>query len=235
MTGEHRRLFHIFGKWFYFRVSVLSKIIILKSLKNCLYKYLSPRISMMQSIALTAEKYDFCKFYHLIRIFYELATLFSDKKHCGKTVYLGRETPCIWYTPSNRTVKNFYGIDRDRPESSESPTSETESSAPLTRIDEEGQSRDEDSRKTGQRIEKPRVSASVHFVIHGGGFVYGSPDTVASFAESLMQKSGEDVIVIKYRLAPEYPYPESLIQIYEVRPVKWYFQINLNILFRKEY
>lgn len=45
--------------------------------------------------------------------------------------------------------------------------------------------------------------------VHGGGFVFGSPDTHSAMAANLAQKLGARAILPRYRLAPEYTFPNS--------------------------
>ncbi len=42
---------------------------------------------------------------------------------------------------------------------------------------------------------------------HGGGYVFGSPETHARAAASLASRLGEPVLLPRYRLAPEHPWP----------------------------
>jgi monoterpene epsilon-lactone hydrolase len=46
--------------------------------------------------------------------------------------------------------------------------------------------------------------------VHGGGFYSGSPDTHRALAGSLAKATSADVLLIDYRLAPEYPYPAQI-------------------------
>jgi acetyl esterase/lipase len=46
--------------------------------------------------------------------------------------------------------------------------------------------------------------------LHGGGYVLGSLLTARSFASSLAKYTGERVLSVGYRLAPEYPFPAAL-------------------------
>jgi monoterpene epsilon-lactone hydrolase len=48
----------------------------------------------------------------------------------------------------------------------------------------------------------------VHF--HGGGYCVGSPSMARSWAANLSAKTGGQVILPDYRLAPEHPYPAAL-------------------------
>lgn len=51
------------------------------------------------------------------------------------------------------------------------------------------------------------------FHIHGGGFVFGSPETHAGMLARLSQLSGMDAILPKYRLAPEHRFPAGFDDI----------------------
>ncbi|MFE7118419.1 alpha/beta hydrolase [Streptomyces sp. NPDC057654] len=45
---------------------------------------------------------------------------------------------------------------------------------------------------------------------HGGGFVFGSPETALSLTAHLVSKTGLDSYSVDYRLAPEHPFPAGL-------------------------
>ena len=62
-----------------------------------------------------------------------------------------------------------------------------------------------------QRSNKSNTITQV--VVHGGGFIYGSPMTVAKFSENLCNALGNDVIALKYPLAPEESFPTPLIYV----------------------
>ncbi|MEQ6250603.1 alpha/beta hydrolase [Sulfitobacter sp. HNIBRBA3233] len=47
------------------------------------------------------------------------------------------------------------------------------------------------------------------FYIHGGGFVFGSPDTHRAMAAQIGQRLGARVVMPQYRLAPEAPFPAA--------------------------
>lgn len=49
----------------------------------------------------------------------------------------------------------------------------------------------------------------VLFYIHGGGFVFGSPDTHSAMAAHLAQKIGARAVLPRYRLAPEAVFPAA--------------------------
>ncbi|GGY15998.1 alpha/beta hydrolase [Streptomyces xanthochromogenes] len=45
---------------------------------------------------------------------------------------------------------------------------------------------------------------------HGGGFVFGSPETALSLTAQLVSRTGFDSYSVDYRLAPEHPFPAGL-------------------------
>jgi len=55
--------------------------------------------------------------------------------------------------------------------------------------------------------------------IHGGGWVLGNLNSHDALCRQLCEKSESLVIAIDYRLAPEHPYPEPLVDCYDA--VKW--------------
>lgn len=50
----------------------------------------------------------------------------------------------------------------------------------------------------------------VIFYIHGGGFVFGSPETHAAMLAELARRTGARVVMPRYRLAPEHPFPAAV-------------------------
>lgn len=50
----------------------------------------------------------------------------------------------------------------------------------------------------------------VIFYIHGGAFVFGSPNTHAAMIAHLAKRLGSRAVLPKYRLAPEAPYPAAV-------------------------
>jgi acetyl esterase/lipase len=50
----------------------------------------------------------------------------------------------------------------------------------------------------------------VMLYLHGGGYVIGSPATHRGLAERLSRAAAARVLVIDYRLAPEYPFPAAV-------------------------
>lgn len=62
----------------------------------------------------------------------------------------------------------------------------------------------------------PAASADrVLFYIHGGGFVFGSPETHGAMAATLAQRIGATAILPRYRRAPEHPFPAALQDVRE--------------------
>ncbi|MEU0335755.1 alpha/beta hydrolase [Streptomyces sp. NPDC006193] len=53
-----------------------------------------------------------------------------------------------------------------------------------------------------------RPGAILYF--HGGGFVFGSPETALSLTAQLVSRTGFDAYSVDYRLAPEHPFPAGL-------------------------
>lgn len=58
---------------------------------------------------------------------------------------------------------------------------------------------------TGRAVKPARVL----FYIHGGGFVFGSPNTHSAMVANLAQRLGAMAVLPRYRLAPEFPYPAA--------------------------
>lgn len=56
-------------------------------------------------------------------------------------------------------------------------------------------------------------SDGVVLYIHGGGFVFGNPNTHAAMAAALAKRLGARVVLPRYRLAPEAPFPAAPIDI----------------------
>ena len=70
-----------------------------------------------------------------------------------------------------------------------------------------------------------KTLGSIIFV-HGGGFIFGSPETHARFAALLAKGTGLSVVSVDYRLAPEHPFPyplEDLVAVLERRSEIWRF------------
>lgn len=59
------------------------------------------------------------------------------------------------------------------------------------------------------RLHHP-IGRRVILYIHGGGFFAGSPETHQALAGSLAKAASSDVLLIDYRLAPEYPFPAQI-------------------------
>ena len=54
---------------------------------------------------------------------------------------------------------------------------------------------------------------TVFVVLHGGGFVYGSPTSISHFSAHLSSEAHNDVIALQYPLAPENKYPSQLMYL----------------------
>jgi monoterpene epsilon-lactone hydrolase len=57
---------------------------------------------------------------------------------------------------------------------------------------------------------KRDLSNRVIFYIHGGGFVFGSLGTHSAMLAQLAERLGARVVMPRYRLAPEHPYPAAI-------------------------
>ncbi|WP_172381856.1 alpha/beta hydrolase [Streptomyces sp. MNP-20] len=66
------------------------------------------------------------------------------------------------------------------------------------------------------RIYRPRGARGAVVWMHGGGWVMGDVDTEHPWASRIAESSGEVVISVGYRLAPEHPYPAALDDTYAV-------------------
>jgi monoterpene epsilon-lactone hydrolase len=63
---------------------------------------------------------------------------------------------------------------------------------------------------------RPDTAPRILIYLHGGGYAVGSPHTHKGFAARLMQASGcERAYLPFYRLAPKYPYPTALNDVFE--------------------
>jgi epsilon-lactone hydrolase len=54
----------------------------------------------------------------------------------------------------------------------------------------------------------PRAGTILYF--HGGGWVFGSPETALSLTGHLVARTGFEAYSVDYRLAPEYPFPAAI-------------------------
>ncbi|WP_042421080.1 alpha/beta hydrolase [Streptacidiphilus anmyonensis] len=54
----------------------------------------------------------------------------------------------------------------------------------------------------------PRAGTILYF--HGGGFVFGSPETALSLTGQLVARTGLGAYSLEYRLAPEHPFPAAI-------------------------
>jgi acetyl esterase len=62
----------------------------------------------------------------------------------------------------------------------------------------------------GTRVVVPADPHGVVLLLHGGGWVIGSPDSYEHVARILANRSGATVVLPDYRLAPEHPFPAAL-------------------------
>ena len=60
------------------------------------------------------------------------------------------------------------------------------------------------------RLYATRTDAPVFVYLHGGGWCYGSVETVDRFCRRVADRSGCAVLSVEYRLAPEHPHPAGL-------------------------
>jgi acetyl esterase len=60
------------------------------------------------------------------------------------------------------------------------------------------------------RLYAARVNAPVFVYVHGGGWCYGSIETVDRFCRRVADRSGCAVLSVGYRLAPEHVFPAAL-------------------------
>ena len=65
-------------------------------------------------------------------------------------------------------------------------------------------------------INKNLIAKGIIIYIHGGGWVLGSVDSYTNFCKELSNKTNKMVLLIDYRLAPEYKYPAGLNDCYDV-------------------
>src|SRR5262249_42901871 len=66
------------------------------------------------------------------------------------------------------------------------------------------------------RVYRPdrRTGRGAYLYLHGGGFVLGSLDTHDTIAAELAARSGQVVIAVDFRPAPEHPFPAALEDCY---------------------
>lgn len=58
-----------------------------------------------------------------------------------------------------------------------------------------------------ESVSRPRAGTILYF--HGGGHLFGSPETAMSLTGSLVAKTGFRAFSLDYRLAPEHPFPAA--------------------------
>jgi len=59
-----------------------------------------------------------------------------------------------------------------------------------------------------ESVSRPRAGTILYF--HGGGHLFGSPETAMSLTGSLVAKTGFRAFSLDYRLAPEHPFPAAI-------------------------
>jgi len=57
-------------------------------------------------------------------------------------------------------------------------------------------------------VEESRAGTILYF--HGGGFVFGSPETALCLTGNLVARTGMRALSVDYRLAPEHPFPAAI-------------------------
>ena len=65
-------------------------------------------------------------------------------------------------------------------------------------------------------IPQESLSSKVIIFIHGGGWVTGNIDSYSNVCAHMANSTGHRVISVDYRLAPEYTFPEGLMDCYTV-------------------
>ena len=68
-------------------------------------------------------------------------------------------------------------------------------------------------------IDGQMPSSRVIIYVHGGGFTTGSATVYTELASYLSRDSGAPILVIDYRLAPEFPFPAAIDDV--VRAYRW--------------
>lgn len=69
------------------------------------------------------------------------------------------------------------------------------------------------------RVYRPSDAKGVVIALHGGGWLAGSIDAFDDVARHIAHDSGQAVVSVGYRLAPEAPFPAALNDVWEV--VQW--------------
>ena len=77
------------------------------------------------------------------------------------------------------------------------------------------------------RIETPTQGLPALLYMHGGGFVFGSPETILPTMQRLAEDVGCIIILPAYRLAPEHPFPAALDDNYLA--LTWMHEHCLNL------
>jgi acetyl esterase len=76
--------------------------------------------------------------------------------------------------------------------------------------------RDVDAGGVPARLYRPAAAAGLGLLVyfHGGGWVLGDLDTHDHVARALAAESGCAILSVDYRLAPEHPFPEGLVDAF---------------------
>ena len=64
-----------------------------------------------------------------------------------------------------------------------------------------------DGNEIGLRVIAPAEPRGIYLYLHGGGWVLGGADLQDPMLERVADNTGQAVVAIEYRLAPEHPYP----------------------------
>lgn len=70
--------------------------------------------------------------------------------------------------------------------------------------------------------ERPQSNYPGLLYMHGGGFVFGSPETTLPTIQKLAADTGRIIVLPQYRLAPEFPFPAALND--NLLALKWMHQ-----------
>ncbi|MCI1016882.1 alpha/beta hydrolase [Herbaspirillum sp. C7C2] len=64
--------------------------------------------------------------------------------------------------------------------------------------------------------DEERIAKGIVIFLHGGGFTIRAPRTDRRFCFDLKRRLGLSIVLVPYRLAPEYPFPHGLDDCYQV-------------------
>ena len=77
------------------------------------------------------------------------------------------------------------------------------------------------------RVVTPMKGLPALLYMHGGGFVFGSPETILPTMQRLAEDVGCVIVLPAYRLAPEHPFPAALDDNYLA--LTWMHEHHLNL------